>query len=163
VCRACCGFDLTEDEAFELIRTDYSHRCKPPWSEAEILHKVKDAYASEPRRGWLLDEDKPFHMTDSGNGLRLAHYRGENLRYVHTWGKWLVWDGARWKVDDTAAAHRHALETVREIYREAADAGDETTRKALGAWARSSESRGRLEAMLWAAARVEGIPVASEA
>ena len=49
------GFDLGEDRGLALLLEHYNPRCVPPWSEKELLHKVKDA-SSNPfgkPRGWL--------------------------------------------------------------------------------------------------------------
>lgn len=35
------GFDLPEQDAIDLLTRDFNPRCLPPWSAAEILHKVK--------------------------------------------------------------------------------------------------------------------------
>lgn len=56
VCRVGPGFDLHPDVALRLIATHYNPRCVPPWSEAELRHKIEDAYKNETRRGWKLDE-----------------------------------------------------------------------------------------------------------
>ena len=43
---ACClvqGFELPADRAFELLWNEYNPRCEPPWSEAELRHKVASA------------------------------------------------------------------------------------------------------------------------
>ena len=36
-------FLLTEEDAMTILREDYNPRCQPPWSEGELLHKVRDA------------------------------------------------------------------------------------------------------------------------
>jgi putative DNA primase/helicase len=38
-----------------------------------------------------------------------------SLRYVATLGKWFVWDGARWKVDDTQLARDHVRAVCRDF------------------------------------------------
>ncbi len=47
--------------------------------------------------------------------------------------KWMVWDGRRWREDDTAEVYRRARHTVREMYRQAknllAEAEGEDKRK----------------------------------
>lgn len=54
--RVCCrlvrGFDLTDDEAMSLLR-EWNARCAPPWSERELLEKVRNArrYGREPFGG----------------------------------------------------------------------------------------------------------------
>ncbi len=61
--------------------------------------------------------------TDAGNALRLKARHGEDLRYVHEWRKWLVYDGRRWAQDKTGEVVRRAKETVRAMFHEA-DPGD---------------------------------------
>lgn len=61
--------------------------------------------------------------TDAGNALRLKARHGGDLRYVHEWRKWLVWDGRRWIVDRTGEVVRRAKETARAMFHEA-DPGD---------------------------------------
>lgn len=55
------GFALDPGVAFDLLMQEYNPRCDPPWSDAEMRHKVDDA-ASKPherRRGWLADARTP--------------------------------------------------------------------------------------------------------
>lgn len=105
-------------------------------------------------------EAKAPPLTDLGNAERLVRLHGEDLRYVHTWGRWLAWDGRRFADDTSGEIHRRAKTTVRAMYAEAADL-DDAPRKALAGWARRSESAGRIDAMI-ALARSE-VPVDHEA
>ena len=52
------GFCLEPDEALRLLQERYNPRCKPPWTEKELLHKVNSAleHPSDKPRGWLRDE-----------------------------------------------------------------------------------------------------------
>lgn len=51
------GFNLSEDEAWPIL-LDYNKRCKPPWTEKELRHKLEGAdnltRHSQPR-GYLRD------------------------------------------------------------------------------------------------------------
>jgi hypothetical protein len=58
-CRVGPGFDLTEAQTFRILKDHYNPRCSPPWSDEELEHKVRDAFATEPERGWLLDRNRP--------------------------------------------------------------------------------------------------------
>ena len=89
-----------------------------------------------------------FNLTDLGNAERFIADHGRNVRYCHKWGAWLVYDGQRWRVDDRGAVVRLAKETVRKIYREAAEAEDEDRRKTLAKHAARSESADKIRAML---------------
>jgi putative DNA primase/helicase len=68
------------------------------------------------------------HFSDYGNSRRLIALYGEDLRYCHDFRKWLVWDGARWAVDDCEQSRHRAHQTVLEFGRQAlaADNGPAT-------------------------------------
>lgn len=103
-----------------------------------------------------------FHRTDLGNARRLVAHHGADLRFVPAWNSWLVWNGQYWQKDENGAVHRRARQTVARIYQEAAEEEDPNRRKALAAWATTSESRGRLESMVVLAQAEDGIPVDHE-
>jgi putative DNA primase/helicase len=100
------------------------------------------------------------HLTDLGNAERLIDQHGDDLRYVHPWGKWLVWDDTRWKPDSSGEIERRARETVRAIYAEAESADDKHERKAVARHAAGSESRSRIDAMIALARSM--VPVAPD-
>ncbi|MFO0800575.1 MAG: DUF3987 domain-containing protein [Gemmataceae bacterium] len=60
------GFALPEAVVLRLLRDEYNPRCTPPWSEAELAHKAKDAATK--------DYGKPFGhlLDDDGAGTRAA-------------------------------------------------------------------------------------------
>ncbi|HPV11366.1 MAG TPA: hypothetical protein PKW83_11930 [Verrucomicrobiota bacterium] len=51
------GFGLGESETMALL-SEYNQRCVPPWSEAELIHKVKSAASAQhpDPRGYLLGD-----------------------------------------------------------------------------------------------------------
>jgi hypothetical protein len=51
------GFCLPGEAAYQLLRDVYNPKCSPPWSEAELRHKITSAANTQPikPRGWLLD------------------------------------------------------------------------------------------------------------
>src|SRR6266545_392115 len=61
------------------------------------------------------------HLTDLGNARRVVERHGADLRFVHPWKTWLVWDGRRWAEDTTAEAVRRVKETQGALYDGAAD------------------------------------------
>jgi putative DNA primase/helicase len=62
-----------------------------------------------------------IHLTDKGNAQRVVERHGQALRYCHPWKSWLVWDGKRWRLDDTAEAVRRVKETQAALYAWAAE------------------------------------------
>lgn len=89
-----------------------------------------------------------FNMTELGNAERFVARHGDDIRYCYPWGRWLVWNGARWERDESGKVHKRAKDTVRSIYAEAAAEGDDERRKALVKHARASEAKNKIEAML---------------
>ena len=100
--------------------------------------------------------------SDLDNAERFVRDHGERVRYCHPWGKWLVYDGARWVVDDTGEVVRLMKDTVRRIYVEAATERDDRTRRALADHARRSESKTRITDALYLARSEEGVPVSPD-
>jgi putative DNA primase/helicase len=91
--------------------------------------------------------DAEIHQTDLGNARRLVLAHGADLRYCKPLGGWFVWDGRRWRRDDTGEVVRRAKATVTTIYAEGLDAvGDR--REALIKHALRSESEARIAAMI---------------
>lgn len=81
------------------------------------------------RRG--LSMTKSFEAVGSNGGAALipnsddaiaaafARRHESDLRHVAAWGRWLQWDGMRWRVDDTLAAYDLARGVCREAAAEA--------------------------------------------
>jgi putative DNA primase/helicase len=89
------------------------------------------------------------NTTDAGNAEVFVAAYGDQVRYDHARGRWLVWDGHRWRPDGDGAAQRMALEVARLRYAAAGtDALDEKARKILAKHAIASESAPRLDATL---------------
>lgn len=58
VCVAMFGFDLDADTTRHVIE-EYNQRCDPPWSEREVLHKIRSAAEHCNReRGYLLQPNR---------------------------------------------------------------------------------------------------------
>jgi putative DNA primase/helicase len=52
-----------------------------------------------------IDDDCcPPAFTDEALTLRFTEKHGAELRYVATWGRWLMWDGSVWRFDETLRA-----------------------------------------------------------
>ncbi len=78
-------------------------------------------------------------LSESANALRLARRHGETIRYCKAFGQWLLWDGTRWKLDDTGSVVELVKDVAASIYREAADAAA-AYREDYAKWARRSHS-----------------------
>lgn len=132
---------MTRAEILPALRAVNRQRCQPPLDDREVDRIAASVAGYEP------GAERP-HLTEQGNAERLIAGHGRDLLHCDPWGKWLVWDGHRWRVDDTREVHRRAEGTVRSIYGEAAAEQNEKHRKALAAWARKSESKHHAAAMM---------------
>ncbi len=133
-----------------------------PEPEGPKIHNPDDDGPPSDDRGGEgegVGDRETYNLTDTGNALRLIRDHGKKLRYCVDWGAWLRWDGRRWKEDKKGSVYRLARKTVRKIGAEASAAVDPDERKALLKWALASESRKHLDAMVYLARFVEGIPV----
>ena len=85
--------------------------------------------------------------TDLGNARRLVKRHGTDIRYVHPFKSWFIWDGNFWRRDDNGEIMRRAADTVEAIWDEARVA-DGDARDALRKHAFRSQSRAQMENMV---------------
>lgn len=104
---------------------------------------------------------EPPNLTDMGNAARMARANDGDIKYSQALG-WLIWDGTRFRRDDTSEIQRRARETVKRIYLEAADAADKDRREALAAWAVKSESESKIRSMISLCQSEERVAVRSD-
>jgi putative DNA primase/helicase len=146
-----------------IVGKDVSEHLDAGRTLAELVEIEPDRDVDDPdsavRDHDLSDSPPP---TDTGNAERLTRKNGADLRYVHSWGKWLAWDGGRFAIDQTGEIDRRAKETVRAMYEEAAKLEDPEERKRLAIWARRSESAARRDAMIQLSRSEPRIPVCHE-
>src|SRR5437879_13210087 len=89
-----------------------------------------------------------YPTNDSQRGWRFVKLAGDELRYVHAWKRWLLWDGSRWTPDLDGAVFRKAQELSPILVREALDIEDtDKRRKALGEAVKAGD-KAKIEAMV---------------
>lgn len=121
------------------------------------LDKVKDHFGT-PRD--LTGGEEP--LTEGGNATRLIRIHGTNMKFCHSYKKWYIWDGHRWKPDSDGEAIRLAEDVIRLLYREAAEAGDLTTRNKFAAFARACDRSTHLKNLLDIAKNRPGIAILAD-
>lgn len=89
------------------------------------LRPIEDVDAETPNE---LADPTPPPFADDALALRFADRHADGLRYVAKWSKWMVWDGVRWRPDDTLAV----FDMARLICREAAAECNQAKGTALG-------------------------------
>ena len=74
----------------------------------------------------------PQPFSDDALALHFAAENKDRLRYVAAWGRWLRWDGTRWRFDDTLVA----IDLARRVCRdEAAKCNNSKVAKAVASGA----------------------------
>ena len=132
-------------EAILAVLKIENQRCKPPLDEDELA-KIAGSIAR------YTPAPATHNLTDLGNALRFVEIEGENVRYCHKWGKWLVWDEQRWQIDESGLVEIKAQAVVRDMLAEAAK--PETSkerRESLARYALSCESLAKRRAWITSA------------
>ncbi len=142
-----CGLEAEEPEP---TRTSFNSGFDTGASE-----KVEVRSGSEEDLDWMASL-----ATDVGNGARLARRYRDEIRFCHAIGKWYIWDGKRWRLDDRGRIVRLCTSVALSIFDEAKAAPDDDARDRLGKWAVKSQSRNRLTAM--AALAQSHVPVTTD-
>ena len=134
------GLELAELEA--ALLTTNAVRCHPPLPESEVVAIAASVGKYEP------GSDRPDVHTDFSMADRFAaEHRGRAV-YVTQWAGWCVYQRGRWRTDSANLATAMAKKTVRALYRDAAAATDEETRKVIVRSAIQYEGAGKTRAML---------------
>jgi putative DNA primase/helicase len=64
---------------------------------------------------------QPPQFSEDALALRFSNKYADDLRYVHSWGKWMQWEGNRWVEDKTLHIFDHARSICREASAECGD------------------------------------------
>ena len=96
-----------------------------------------------------------YTLDDTGNAYRFRDRYRDRIRYNFARDSWMVWDGRRWRVDETSAVKRMADDLLYDLLSEAQRAEDAALVKHI----RRSMSSKNKEAMLKEARHLEGVPI----
>lgn len=137
-----------------------NERCNPPLLESEVNRILQSVFRYQP--GSLKVATQKFALNDFGLGERFVYYYGDRARYCRTWGIWLLWDGMRWKPDETGEVEEWGRQVIRKIPEEAAQEQDDDNRSKILKFAAKCCHRNYLDNMLRMAQTMPGIPVTPE-
>lgn len=157
---------------------------KPKDDVEQWLERLPDSWSDEDCRGELarLWKDLPlwsppppepvnrtpvpgrdgFNLTELGNAQRLVKAYGDRLRYCHSRGRWLTWDGRRWALDSRSKVWEWAKDVIRQLGHEAADCPDRDLMKRTYQWAIGSERKKVIQATMDLAWSEPGIGIVPE-
>lgn len=160
---------LTDTESRGTIQSGLQKGLTEPRSNPNPLSKNKvnlqlynQQRAINEKLPTDTDNDQEIRNTDTGNARRLVRLYGDNIRFVHESGSWLIWDKNRWIEDKRSQLYQFAWNTCADMLREAADlieAGDTKSGQKLQTWAVASESSSKLRNMIDLASHVPGVRI----
>lgn len=129
---------------------------KPKRKAAAFVPKEPDRHT----QNGAVEHKEPERelRTELGNARRLVRLHGEDLRYSGARG-WLVWDGKRWKPDDTGETDRRAKKAIVSMLDEAKTMGASEDAESLVKWAIKSQKASIIEASMRLARSEPGVSV----
>jgi putative DNA primase/helicase len=98
---------------------------RPKWDEqhgaetyAAMTIRKALAMGSDDGRpnGQPEGETDDVHLTDWGNAQRLVRHFDDDLQFVHTWGKWVAWNGRGWDLDHLGVVEARAKRVIADLY-----------------------------------------------
>jgi putative DNA primase/helicase len=126
-------------------------KCNPPLNDEDIRKISKSIVRYEPLPKPATNgifgakPEKFFNRTDSGNAEFLAYKFGDEIRFCFEYDRWLIFDGKRWKFDNSNYIYEFAKKTMRAAH-VSFDGNDEAQK-----FYRSSESKAKLAAIVFLA------------
>ncbi len=150
---------MSPADAAPMLQAWNRERCQPPLPEDE----VEGILASIAKREASKATTPAGRLTETGNAERFTAEHGEGLRYCFPMRSWLWWDGRHWVKDAIGEVMRRGKQTIRSLYAEAAGERDDSRRKELGKWARTSDTERGIKAMISLAQSEPGIPILPDA
>jgi putative DNA primase/helicase len=135
----------------------------PPRQQDTKDKTSKGNRASAPESANGTGESSQTPYSDQYNAEAFVKDHGQDLHYCEDWSRWLVWDGKRWRIDNTGEVMRLAKLTIKRLAAQLMDIQGEAEGKAFLAHIRKSLSMRSLEAMVKSAQSEPGIPITPDA
>ena len=144
---------LSFERATEVALEFWNATCVDPWDETELLKKIESGFRSARGifgNGLPGQRARSYPLTDLGNAERFVALWRPEVCWVPERGLWRVWDRTCW-ADDVGGAGvmSRSRKTIRGMLADAAQIDSREERDALVAHARASESKHRVEGMLF--------------
>ena len=97
-------------------------RCLPPLPEAEVCNIARSVSRYQPAEARTAGQesgrtaiqiasggdDLPPRFSEEALALLFSDQHEHDLQYVSGWGRWMCWDGMRWREDDTLSVFDRA-------------------------------------------------------
>ncbi|MCG6157101.1 phage/plasmid primase, P4 family [Rubinisphaera margarita] len=86
--------------------------------------------------------------TDYANARLFIKLHGQDLRYVHSWKRWLIWTGTHWRKDETGEVYKLAYSVADTLFRKSHTIFDDDERRACQRHAQRAANANGIEAFL---------------
>jgi len=146
---------VSEAAILAALREHNQQCCDPPLADHEVqtiaasVSRYPAGTSTEsarvPKATVSVGEDR---LTEAGAAERFARLHGDDVRYDHRSGHWLLYEHHRWRRDADAAITRLALEFARRWQHDAVEIPDREKREAAFKAALRLERRDALSNML---------------
>lgn len=116
---ACGGIAIIPADIPDFTGTDWAD-VLVQFGPGEVRDRLTPTPEMLSRAEKTGEVGQTLNYTDLGNSRRFAAKFGNDIRYVHPWKSWLVWDGTRWLLDSKERIMQMAREIPAIIAEEAA-------------------------------------------
>lgn len=153
---------MTLEAIDAALQATNAAQCNPPLPAAEVhaiavsISRYTPSDLTPASEGAI---DSNLALTELGNTRRIVQHYGENLLYNPQLGRFLVWDGSRYVVDEDGEVERLAKQIPEILAKEALSAGDTDIGAPIRGWAKKSQSKERIRAAVELLKTEPGLPV----
>lgn len=107
-CKLVNGFALSESEAYAFL-SEWNQRCQPPWSEHQLIHKIRSAMASSHQHpnGYMLVNGERGRLTVEPKKIPkpapkwpVVNFTLQNLIIQSGHGLSSLWEMSPWPLSD---------------------------------------------------------------
>jgi len=137
--------NMSVEEIGEQLKNINQKRCMPPLEIDEVLRIASSIGRYVPNDSNRSLEES---LTDTGNAERFNNRYSSTVKYVHDWGKFIIFNGHYWQVDNVNKVMEFAKQIARDIYHEGAIVDDMKLRNELSKHSLKSQQLSRLKAMV---------------
>lgn len=125
-----------EQQTDRLFRQ--SNLMRDKWDEMRGRQTYGELTIKQIKKNMLIFRCRHRPLTEVGAAERFVDQYGDRIQFCHDWGSWLIWDGARWAVDQTGTIIPMVVRMIRNIPKEAQNM-DEDSKKAYAKFSKSLE------------------------
>ena len=130
---------------------------RPKWDRGDyrqmtINKALEGAVSRDANHNGDLDSgftvSQNLQKTDEHFAEMFINLHGKDVLWCEIWGRWLVWDGRRWKVDDKLLVNNLARGVNKHFLQRASKESDPKTQNLLMDYAKSAAAATRMNAFL---------------